>query len=151
MTYVPLRGRVIVRPTGDSGGYADSFRRAGLVMPDTLAFDARNEKNQNSLGRGIVVAMGPPARTKKGVEIPPGFKVGDEVIHIGQHLSRLYQWNGEECRACSQEEVCGVIEAIGGWPVVCPQCGAVNEPCAPGCALADTDPPPEFGAEGLSE
>lgn len=135
MKYTPLRGRVIIRPTGDSGGYADSFRRAGLHMPDTLAFDPRKEKNQNSLGRGVVVAMGPPAFDKWGRESEPGFGVGDEVLHIGQHVSRLYRWNGEECRACSQEEVCGVIEDEGQ---------AAD-------AAARASAPPEFGAEGLSE
>ena len=130
MTYVPLRGRIIIRPTGDSGGYDDAFRRAGLVMPDTLAFDPRAERNQNSLGRGVIVAMGPPALDKWGVERAPDFAVGDEVLHIGQHKSRDVMWNGEPCRACAQEEVCAVVSSI---------------------ELAETDPPPEFGSEGLSE
>ena len=175
MTYVPLRGRIIIRPTGDSGGYDDAFRRAGLVMPDTLAFDPRAERNQNSLGRGVIVAMGPPALDKWGVERAPDFAVGDEVLHIGQHKSRDVMWNGEPCRACAQEEVCAVVEAPphhhrpDGGPYVCPGCYAVApDHCLPGCIDAeieaerrhldsygivddDTDPPPEFGSEGLSE
>jgi co-chaperonin GroES (HSP10) len=135
--FTPLRGRIIIRPTGDSGGFAHEFRRAGLVMPDTLAFDPRHQKNQNSLARGVVVAMGAPALTKTGVEVPPGFSVGDEVFHIGQHQSRLYEWNGEMCRACSQEEVVGVVEPDEGDRIA--------------ASLADTLPPTEFGAEGLAE
>lgn len=133
MTYTPLRGRIIIRPTGDSGGYEDQFRRAGLVMPDALQFDPRRERNQNSLGRGIVIAMGPPALGEDGREKVPGFRVGDEVLHIGQHKSRNVMWNGEECRACSQEEVCAVLEEDDA------------------ISLADTEPPPEFGTEGMSE
>jgi co-chaperonin GroES (HSP10) len=133
MGYVPLRGRVIIRQTGDSGGYDSEFKRLGLVLPDTAKFDPRQQRNQNSLGRGIVVAMGPPARDKWGVERAPAFAVGSEVLFIGQHVSRLYMWNGEELRACSQEEVCAVVEP--------------EDP-----AYASTMPaPPEFGAEGLSE
>lgn len=134
----PLRGRIIIRPTGDSGGYEDQFRRAGLVMPDTAKFDPRTQKNQNSLGRGIVVAMGPPARDKWGREVVPGFREGDEVLHIGQHVSREVMWEGEPCRACSQEEVCAVLEE--------------DAVAADFAALADTEPPPsEFGTEGMSE
>ena len=170
----PLRGRIIIRPTGDSGGYEDQFRRAGLVMPDTAKFDPRTQKNQNSLGRGIVVAMGPPARDKWGREVVRGFSVGDEVLHIGQHKSRDVEWNGEMCRACSQEEVCAVLESEEPeMPYVCPGCYAVGpERCLPGCIDAeiaaeseldmqdrmiddddaDTEPPPsEFGTEGMSE
>jgi len=152
--YSPLRGRIIIRPTGDSGGYADQFRKAGLVMPDTLQFDPRKERNQNSLGRGVVVAMGPPARDKWGAERDPDFRVGDEVLHVGQHVSRLYTWNGEQVRACSQEEVCAVIEE--DWETVRTLASELaSAPPSEGTriarALADTDPAPEFGTEGMSE
>ena len=132
--YTPLRGRIIIRPTGSSYGYGDQLRKLGLQVPDTYEDDPRTRKNQNSLGRGIVVAMGPPARDKWGREVVPGFQVGDEVLHIGQHKSRDVEWNGEMCRACSQEEVCAVLERDDF------------------AALADTEPPPsEFGTEGMSE
>lgn len=126
-TWLPLRGRIIIRPTGDSGGVEQQAARAGLIVPDAYKFDPRVNRNQNSLMRGVVVAMGAPALSKEGREVVPGFAPGDEVLFIGGHQSRLYDWNGEECRACAQEEVCAVVE------------------------YADTEPPPEFGAEGLSE
>lgn len=120
----PLRGRIIIRPTGSAHGYADQLRRLGLDVPDTYEDDPRTRKNQNSLGRGVVIAMGPPARDRWGREVVPGFREGDEVLHIGQHISRDVVWNGETCRACSQEEVCAVLER---------------------------DDPAEFGTEGMSE
>jgi co-chaperonin GroES (HSP10) len=144
--YTPLRGRVIIRPTGDSGGYEHEFKRIGLVMPDSAKFDPRRERNQNSLGRGIVIAMGPPMLTAKGVEVPPEFAVGDEILHVGQHVSRSYVWeDGEIVRACGQEEVCGVID-----PDMVPASDGFVERMRK--ALCDTDPaPPEFGTEGMSE
>lgn len=105
-----LRGRTLIRPTGDSGGFNYELSKLGLVTPDTYAFDPRQQKNQNSLGRGVVVAMGPPAFDKKHREVLPDYKVGDEVIHIGQHISREVVVDGELLRSCSQEEVCAVIE-----------------------------------------
>jgi co-chaperonin GroES (HSP10) len=129
MTYRPLRGRIFIRPTGDSGGVEQRAAKSGIIVPDAYKFDPRNAgRNQNSLMRGVVVAMGAPALSADGRrEVVPGFQPGDEVLFIGGHVSRLVQWNGEEVRACAQEEVCGVVE------------------------YADTEPPPEFGAEGLAE
>ena len=112
----PLRGRIIIRPTGSAYGYGDQLRKLGLQVPDTYEDDPRSRKNQNSLGRGVVVAMGPPARDKWGREVVPGFREGDEVLHIVQHVSRNVSLNGEMCRACSQEEVCAVIEVDDGVP-----------------------------------
>jgi len=103
-----LRGRVFIRPTGDNYGYAESLKRAGLVMPQNYEIE-RTQKGQ--CVRGIVVAMGPPAFARdQETEIPPDFKVGDEVLHLGMNDSRWVMWNDERLRACAQEEVLGVIE-----------------------------------------
>ena len=104
-----LRGRVLVRVTGDSGGYAHEFARAGLIMPDSAKFDPRNQKNQNSLGRGVVMSHGAPAMTKRGVEVAPEFAVGDEVLFVGQHHSRALMLGGEVYHAIAQEEVVAVV------------------------------------------
>lgn len=106
-----LRGRVLVRVTGDSAGYAHEFARAGLVMPDSAKFDPRKERNQNSLGRGVVMSYGPPMVTKRGAEVERGFDVGDEVLFIGQHHSRSLTLGGEVYHAIGQEEVVAVIGA----------------------------------------
>jgi co-chaperonin GroES (HSP10) len=101
-----LRGRVFVRPTGDNSGVHEGLKRIGLVMPANYEME-RTQKGQCL--RGIVVAMGPPAFDKRGNEVDPGFKVGDEIFHLGQHKSREVEWNGEKLRACTQEEVLCVI------------------------------------------
>ena len=102
-----LRGRVLIRPTGDCSGVASRLRSMGLTVPATLIDGPapRRWRRKGTLGQGIVVAMGPPALDKKGREVKPGFAVGDEVLHIGQHESRWVMWEDEKLRTCSQEEV----------------------------------------------
>ena len=97
-----LRGRVMVRPT------VIAKTHGGIIIPET-ARDKRD--NRASLGRGIVVLVGPPAYTKHGgALVPQEFKVVDDVLYVGQHVSRKVMWNGEEVAMCSQEEVQAVIE-----------------------------------------
>lgn len=107
-----LRGRVLIRPTVYCDEVQSRLTSIGLIVPDTLVDDPRHEdgRRKGTLGRGIVVDIGPPARSKKGKEMPPAFAVGDEVLHIGQHESRWTTVDGEKLRVCSQEEVCAVIE-----------------------------------------
>jgi co-chaperonin GroES (HSP10) len=90
-----LPGRVIVRVKSDQHSdliWLPTVRAGGL-----------------SLGLGEVVAMGPPARTRKGHPIPPGFKVGDILLHQAQHTSRSVPLRGETLRAVAQAEVVAVI------------------------------------------
>jgi len=107
-----LRGRTLIRVTGDQNEHVEALRRAGLVAPATLTDDPRKNQNQNSLGRGVIVAMGAPALARKGGEVRPGHAVGDEVYFIGQGRERVYEVDGELLRACAQEEVVAVI--LGG-------------------------------------
>lgn len=104
-----LRGRTLIRVTGDQNEHVEALRRAGLVAPATLTDDPRKRENQNSLGRGFIVAMGAPAYARKGGEVRPGHAVGDEVYFIGQGRERVYEVDGELLRACAQEEVVAVI------------------------------------------
>lgn len=108
--YQPLRGRVFIRATGDHTGTQEALARAGLVMPGNYELE-RTQKGQCL--RGVIVAMGPPARTPKNqVEVEPGFQVGDEVFFLGMHKSREIIWGGEKLRACTQEEVlCVIVKA----------------------------------------
>lgn len=126
MTLRLLRGRVMIKPE------PEPLAQGNIIIPDT-ARDKR--ENKNSLGIGVVLAMGPPALTplrwdagvcdgtcaldgtgcthgtwRGGVEVPYGFKIGDRVRHIGQHVSRRGEWADEEVVFCSQEEVQCVIE-----------------------------------------
>jgi hypothetical protein len=135
-----LRGRVLIRPTSDSDGVQERLRKAGLSIPDTLVDDPRHDdgRRKNTLGRGVVVDMGPPAFTSRmcpicighkaqpgelkcwrckgtgrietNVESIPAFRIGDEVMHVGQHKSRDIEWNGETLRVCGQEEVQAVVK-----------------------------------------
>ena len=64
-----LRGRVMVRPL------VERVTQAGIIIPDP-----ERRSNKPSLGKGIVVAMGPPAYNKSNTAIvPQEFKVGDLI------------------------------------------------------------------------
>lgn len=103
-----LRGRTLIRPCAD-GETGAALKRAGLIAPATLTDDPRKRENQNSLGRGVVVAMGAPAMSRKGGEVAPAYSVGDDVYFIGQGRARVVELRGELLRACAQEEVVAVI------------------------------------------
>ena len=108
-----LRGRTLIRPCAD-GETGAALKRAGLIAPATLADDPRKRENQNSLGRGVVVAMGAPAMSRKGgVEVTPGHAIGDDVFFIGQGRARVVELDGELLRACAHEEVVAVISGGG--------------------------------------
>ena len=108
-----LRGRTLIRVTGDQNEHVEALYRAGLVAPPAIVNDPRKNQNQNSLGRGVIVAMGAPALARKGGEVRPGHAVGDEVYFIGQGRERVYEVDGELLRACAQEEVVAVISGGG--------------------------------------
>lgn len=99
------RGRVIVRPV------AHDLGNRLIHIPETFVDDPRKDARARgggvSIGRGVVVAMGAPAK-RKGKEVPPGFKVGDEVLYVGQHHSRDLPGG---YHYVSQEEVQCVIES----------------------------------------
>lgn len=105
-----LRGRTLIRPCAD-GETGAALKRAGLIAPATLTDDPRSRRgNQNSLGRGVVIAMGAPAMSRKGgAEVAPGHAIGDEVLFIGQGRARVVEFDGELLRACAHEEVVAVI------------------------------------------
>ncbi len=77
--YVPLRGRVLLEKDRYEAG-EDGLSPGGIILPATH-YDARDNDGPQ-VHRGRVVAMGPPARTRKGHEVAPGFRVGDTVLFI---------------------------------------------------------------------
>lgn len=94
----PLRGQVVIREIKEASGM--------LWTPEP---DPRSVKTH----RGVVLAMGAPARTSKGVEVPHGFQVGDVVQYHWVHRERDYTrpWtDGEPACWIPQECVDGVIE-----------------------------------------
>jgi len=56
-------------------------------------YDKTHERDRTS-HRGRIVAMGPPAETKKGAVIAPDFGVGDEVQFVFDQLSDHYGGHG---------------------------------------------------------
>lgn len=102
-----LRGRVMVRPIVE--------KRIGLIHVPDQVHDTRD--NKPSLGRGVIVMHGPPAE-RDGVEIPPGFRPGDEVLYVGQHKSRRIPWEDGEVAMVAQEEIVAVIERGDPVPTV---------------------------------
>ena len=104
MTRQPLPGRVVVHEVD---------RRSSIIhMVDG------NPRDQTS-HRGIVVAMGPPARTPRGdAPVPHGFSVGAEVVFVyGEgpvESGRQGMWGDRKVLWISQEEILAVI--------TCPRC-----------------------------
>lgn len=95
-----LRGRVCIRP--------ESVARtpAGIWLAQT---DDGRKRGAKEARRGTVVAMGPPALSKRKREVAPGFAVGDRVLYVYGQIDTPIP--GESLAAwCSQEEVIAVIE-----------------------------------------
>ena len=112
LTPLPLPGRVVVRELAP--------QKVGLVwLPDQHYDNKRDEeKSRGKLARSShsarVLAMGPPASTRIGAPIEPGFAVGDEVIYVyhANEAMRRREWvDGEPCLWLSQEEIIAVVEA----------------------------------------
>lgn len=85
-----------------------------IYLPDNYHQTKENEEARTS-HRAIVLDVGPPARTVKGVEIAPEFRPGDVVIFVfglqGCEKSRASVWtDGEPCTYVAQEEVIAVEE-----------------------------------------
>ena len=102
-----LRGRVLIRQTQLDYG------QELIAIPATYVDDPRNPggraQERGTVGRGVIVAHGPPALTKKGKRVEPEFRVGDEVLYVGEHHSRDIEFRGEKLHACAQEEIQAVI------------------------------------------
>jgi co-chaperonin GroES (HSP10) len=108
----PLQGRVVIRPIVPT-------RHGMIVFPDMQRdWDRKDVESKGTLARsshrGRVLAMGEPARTKKGgAQVPYGFDVGAEVVYTFAHNEKnaTQAWDdGEECVWIPQECVQAVIE-----------------------------------------
>jgi co-chaperonin GroES (HSP10) len=92
----PLRGRVRIMPD-------EAPRRIGsIIIPDQAKDDGRDRTKPRT---GIVLAIGAPVVSKKGVELPYDFCVGDRVLYQFGQLSSdgVDAW-------CASHEILGVIE-----------------------------------------
>jgi co-chaperonin GroES (HSP10) len=96
----PMRGQVVVR-------LSEPPASAALWTPEARPRDVRTH-------RGVVLAMGPPARTAGGVEVEPGFAPGDVVqFHFEHHQeTATNMWtDGEPATWIPQSSVDGVWES----------------------------------------
>lgn len=104
-----LRGRVVIRE--DMKADVDQYTH--IVVPDVWTCDDKDAiARARSWHRGTVLAMGPPALTKRGVEVPFGFGVGDTVLFHFEHHERAATrpWvDGQDAVWCPQQCVDAVV------------------------------------------
>jgi co-chaperonin GroES (HSP10) len=96
-----LRGRVVVRLDDE---------------PSRILHIVRGEDREQKIHRGEVLAVGPGAFTKKGVEVPADVKVGDRVLFHFEDTEkgRTAPWtDGKNAIWLAQREV----DAISDWDV----------------------------------
>lgn len=121
----PLRGRVFLRPLGDAAGrelvtHADGTRRTtgGIIAPETVHDNRRHGAGAAQIHRGVVVAMGPPARTKKGALAMTEYELGTEVYFVfaleGTEETRRVRVGEEGLVVMAQEEIVAVVERGAG-------------------------------------
>lgn len=94
-----MRGQVVVREVFETNP-------TGLWTP---APSQREQKTH----RGIVLGMGPPARTPTGHEVEPGFQIGDTIqFHFTSHQeAATHAWvDGKPATWIPQQNVDGVFE-----------------------------------------
>lgn len=105
-----LRGRVIIRE--DYG--ADYEQYSHIIVPTPSTKDDKDAvARARTWHRGKVLALGAPALTKKGVEVPHGFEVGDTVLFHWEHYEKGFTrpWtDGELACWVSQQCVDAVVE-----------------------------------------
>ncbi len=95
MKFRPLHDRVVIRRLE---GEAKSA--GGIIIPDTV-----KEKPQE----GEVTAVGPGARSEKGVLAPMSVKAGDRVL-FGKWSGTEVKMDGAELLVMKESDLMGVIE-----------------------------------------
>jgi co-chaperonin GroES (HSP10) len=92
-----LPGRVVIRTDRERGLIR------GIILPDW------RDGDETQIHKGTVLRMGPPARSKWGHDVPPGFSVGDRVLFVWTALEK--QWKlGQDVALLPQENVVAVLE-----------------------------------------
>lgn len=90
-----LPGRVLVEPV-------DFVESDLIIIPEGFGED----KDKATLGKGKIVALGPSPDVKQPVNV----KIGDVVLHRGQHESRTIVIDGRSLRAIALREIQAVVE-----------------------------------------
>jgi co-chaperonin GroES (HSP10) len=79
-----MRGQVVIRENLTS----DTDQFTHIIVPELGTWEERQGKRMSH--RGTVLAMGAPALTRRDMEVPPGFSVGDEVVFHWTHLEKAW-------------------------------------------------------------
>lgn len=106
-----LRGQVVVREELDA---AHAHYRHIVTLREREGTDEDAERAARKFHIGRVLAMGPPATTSRGVEVPHGFAVGDRVVFVWTHLEKAWtrNWLDDEPAAwLPQQNVMAVLES----------------------------------------
>ncbi len=93
---------------------ADTEKYTHIIIPEASTQNDRHAvAKARKWHRGEVLAMGPPALTKKGAEVPHGFAVGDVVffhfVHHEEGFTRPWE-DGELATWCPQACIDAVVE-----------------------------------------
>jgi co-chaperonin GroES (HSP10) len=86
-----MRGQCVIRE--DMGAYHGQDK---IIVPELG--DYRAAQDRRTFHRGRVLALGAPPVTKRGAEVVPEFKVGDEVIFHWEALEKAWtrEWIDNE-------------------------------------------------------
>ena len=104
MTFAPTGDRILVRPDAA----IEHATMSGIVIAPR---DGRIIDSQQQLGRtGVVVAVGPGKKTRKGGILPVEVDVGDRVM-FGEFMHQQVRINGEEHYILTDKDITGVFDA----------------------------------------
>ena len=120
--YRPMRGQAYIEMTEE--------KSETIILPEANREDTKSH-------RGIVLALGPPARLTDhpdSAQVPWGFDVGDEVIFVlavWMDRMRILGMRGKRVAVVAQGEICGVIDRAAQ----CSHGVDIDRACAP-CGAA---------------
>ncbi len=97
-SYRPMRGQVVIQETPP--------------QPSVRLWTPTPKPREVVTHTGRVLALGPPARTACGAEVPHGFGVGDLVLYRFTFLEKvsLNEWDGVPAHWIPQQDVTAVWE-----------------------------------------
>lgn len=96
MTLRPMPGNVFILPDKQA-------EHVGLI------YIPENRRDMDMPQTGKVVAMGGILKTKKGVLVPPEFKVGDRVI-FKKHSGLFVDWKGKRFVQIRHHDIEAILE-----------------------------------------
>jgi co-chaperonin GroES (HSP10) len=89
---------------------ADVGHYKHIVVPDVWTTDNPNAvRDARTWHRGEIISCGAPALTRKGVEVPHGFKPGDVVLFHWGHLEKMWTLDDDGLVAVPQDCVSAVL------------------------------------------